>query len=169
MYSVIESQTPFAIVTLEEAKAQCNRTGFNLDDDLFEIFIQVSCEAAQSYTRRMLSTGTVVTVVEEYKPVVQLPYGEATEVTELLLDGVPSTDFTFEPVTQKVTINKSYTTAKITFNAGFATVPLTVKQAVLLMVSTLYKNRDNFVVGLTVAKLPTTSEMLLESVRYYAI
>lgn len=169
MYSNIESQAPFNIVTLEEAKAQCNRIGFDLDDSLFEIFIQASCEAAQSYTRRMLSEGTAVTVVEEYKPVVQLPYGEVTEVTELILDGVVSTDFTFEPVTQKIKINKTYTTAKITFEAGYVIAPTTVKQAVLLMVSTLYKNRDNFVVGLTVAKLPTTSEMLLESVRLYAI
>ena len=75
----------------------------------------------------------------------------------------------FEPVTQKITIKAPYSTAKITFSCGFSTVPPAVKHAVLLTISTLYNNRDDFVTGLTVARMPITAERLLDTVRYYVI
>lgn len=168
MYSVIVNQQPLGIVTLAEAKAQC-RVTHEFDDELFTSLITVASDMAQKYTNRMLSEGSAVSVVESYQPVVQLPYGEVTDVTDLILDDVASTDFTFEPVTQKITINTEYTKAKITFSAGYSTVPPTVRHAVLLTVSTLYNNRDNYVTGLTVAKMPMTAERMLDSVKYYAI
>lgn len=168
MYSVILSQAPLTLVTLAEAKAQC-RVTHDFDDVLIESLILVASDMAQKYSNRMLTVGSAMAVVESYCKTVQLPYGDTTGVTELQLDGVVSTDYTFEPVTQKVTIGSPYSTAKITFSCGFVSVPPAVKHAVLLSISTLYNNRDDFVTGLTVASMPITSERLLDTVRYYVI
>lgn len=167
MYSKIVNQAPLTLVTLSEAKEQC-RVTHAFDDALITRLILVAADLAQSYTRRMLTVGSAVAVFESGASTIQLPYGEATAVTEILLDDVISTDFTFEPVTQKVTINPFYNKAKITFTAGYTTIPDSVKHAILMTVSTLYSNRDNFVTGLSIATLPYTSEVLLNRVRYYA-
>ena len=109
----------------------------------------------------------IQSIVEEYCPVVQLPFGEVTEVTELTLDGVISTDFTFEPITQKIKINPSFSEAKINFNAGYTSLPMIVKQAILIAINTAFVNRDDIVVGQTVTKLPMTSLDLLNRVKLY--
>jgi hypothetical protein len=88
-----------------------------------------------------------------------------TEVTEVLVDDVETTNFTFNPITQKVTINDQFTTAKITFSAGYTTIPDVVKMAVLMMISTAYNNRDDVIVGQTIQSIPMSSRVLLDRVR----
>ena len=169
MYSRIITQDSFnQVITLLEAKRQC-RVTHTFDDDYIESLIPVACEMAQSYSGRLLTVGSVSSVIETYQSVVMLPFGEVTAVTELKLDGVVSTDFTFDDVTQKVTINTEFTQAKITYSCGYATAPTAVKQAVLMIISTLYDSRQDFVAGLTVANMPMTSKTLLDSVRYYGV
>jgi len=169
MYSKIISQADFeTIVSLTEAKAQC-RVFHEMDDSYLESLIPVAGEMAQSYCNRMLTLGSASTVIESYHSVVTLPFGDVTDVTELLLDGVVSTDFTFEPVTQKLTINTAYSVAKVTYTCGYANTPKVVKQAMLMIISTLYDTRQDHIAGLTVAKMPTTSQTLLNAVRYYGI
>lgn len=169
MYSQIITQDPLdALLTLDEAKKQC-RVTHTFDDDLITAFIPVAAELAQAYTNRILSPATVVSVVEQYYPEVQLPFGDVTTINTVEIDGVVTTDFEFEPVTQKVTVNASYGKLKVNYDCGFVTLPKAVKQAMLLTISTLYNNRENFVTGVTIAKLPQTSEMLLNTVKYYGI
>ena len=74
---------------------------------------------------------------------VLLPYGNVTEVTKLVLDGTESTAFTFDDVSQIISINAPYATARIEFNAGYETLPVVVKQAVLVMINTAFNNRDD--------------------------
>ena len=171
MYSQILNQDPFTtVVSLDEAKTQC-RVTHTFDDDYITALIPVACEMAQSYTRRLITPGSCVSVVECYQTSVLLPFGEVTDVTELLIDGEISTDFEFEEVTQKVSITTTlgFSKLKITYDCGYTVVPTAVKQAILMIISTLYNNRQDFVVGLTVAKIPTTSEMLLDTVKLHGI
>ena len=83
-----------------------------------------------------------------------LPFGEVTEVTKLILDGTESTAFTFDDVSQIISINAPYATARIEFNAGYTTLPVVVKQAALIIAGTQYNNRDDVVVGQTVNEMP---------------
>lgn len=169
MYSRIISQESFEqVVTLLEAKRQC-RVTHEFEDDYIQSLIPVACEMAQSYSRRMLTRGSVVSVVEQYQPQILLPFGNVTEVTELLLDGVESTEFEFDEVTQKLTINTTFSKAKFTYLCGYDTAPTAVKQAIMIMISNLYNNRQDYVAGLTVAKMPITSMSLLDTVKYYGI
>jgi hypothetical protein len=169
MYSKIISQADFeTIVSLSEAKAQC-RVFHEMDDSYLESLIPVAGEMAQSYANRMLTLGSAITVFEKYEQVLSLPMGGVTAVTELILDGTASTDFTFEPVTQKLTINNEYSVAKVTYTCGYETAPKAVKHAMLMIISTLYDTRQDHVAGLTVARMPVTSQTLLDTVRYYGI
>ena len=166
MYSKIITQQELTLVTLAEVKAQC-RVFNTFEDNYLNSLIIPYSDLAQAYTRRMLTDGEVVSIVEEYCPVVQLPYGEVTEVTELTLDGVISTSFTFEPITQKIKITTPYNEAKIAFKAGYVKLPKIVKQAILIAIDTAFVNRNDIVVGQTVTKLPMTSLDLLNRVKLY--
>jgi len=166
MYKKIISQSPLSIVTLDEVKAQC-RVFNTFEDNYLTSLIVPYSDLAQSYTRRMLTDGSAVIVVESYCPVIQLPFGEVTEVTEVLLDGIASTNFTFNTITQKIKIDTKFTDAQITFNAGYTNVPDIVKQAILVSINTAFVNRDDVVVGQTVTKMPMTSLDLLDRVKLY--
>lgn len=169
MYSKILSQDPLdGVLTLEEAKRQC-RVMHDFDDALIESLIPAAAELAQVYAERALTPAVVASVVESYKPQVQLQYGEATGVTELQLDGSVSTDYEFDDITQKITIGTRYNKLKVTYNCGYTVVPTQIKQAILITISTLYNNREEFITGATVAELPMTACRLIDSVKYYGI
>ena len=165
MYKKIISQASLTgLVTLDELKRQC-RVFTTFEDAYLSSLIPVCLDMAQSYTGRMLTTGSAVVVVHSWQSQVLLPYGNVTEVTKLVLDGTESTAFTFDDVSQIVSINAPYATARIEFNAGYETLPVVVKQAVLVMINTAFNNRDDVVVGQTVNEMPRTSRDLLDRVR----
>ena len=165
MFKKIISQASLTgLVTLEEVKRQC-RVFTSFEDQYLSSLIPVYTEMAQSYTGRMLTEGSAVAVVHSWQSQVLLPFGEVTEVTKLVLDNNESTAFTFDDVSQIISINAPYATARIEFNAGYETLPVVVKQAVLVMINTAFNNRDDVVVGQTVNEMPRTSRDLLDRVK----
>src|SRR5574343_329130 len=100
MYKKIISQEPLdGLITLPEVKAHC-RVFSNFEDTYLSSLIPVYLDMAQSYTGRMLTTGSAVAVVHSWQSQVLLPFGNVTEVTKLILDGTESTAFTFDDVSQ---------------------------------------------------------------------
>lgn len=165
MYKKIISQEPLdGLITLPEVKAHC-RVFTDFEDTYLSSLIPVYLDMAQSYTGRMLTTGSAVAVVHSWQSQVLLPFGNVTEVTKLILDDTESTAFMFDDVSQIISINAPYATARIEFNAGYEALPVVVKQAVLVMISTAYANRDDVVVGQTVNEMPRTSRDLLDRVK----
>ena len=165
MYKKIVSQTTLdGLITLDELKRHC-RVFTDFENSYLTSLIPISLDLCQSYTGRMLTTGSAVAVVHSWQSQVLLPFGEVTEVTKLILDGTESTAFTFDDVSQIISINAPYATARIEFNAGYETLPVVVKQAVLVMINTQFNNRDDVVVGQTVNEMPRTSRDLLDRVR----
>lgn len=69
MYTQIVSQGPFSgVITLDEAKRQCRlMSSFTMDDDDLNALIDSCCSLAQSYTKRLLTTGTVIAEMDEYR------------------------------------------------------------------------------------------------------
>ena len=165
MFKKIISQVPTTgLITLDEVKSHC-RVFNDFENSYLQSLIPVCLDLCQSYTGRMLTTGSAVVVVHSWQSQVLLPFGEVTEVTKLVLDGTESTAFTFDDVSQIISINAPYATARIEFNAGYETLPVVVKQAVLVMINTQFNNRDDVVVGQTVNEMPRTSRDLLDRVR----
>ena len=165
MFKKIISQVPTTgLITLDEVKSHC-RVFNDFENSYLQSLIPVCLDLCQSYTGRMLTTGSAVVVVHGWQSQVLLPYGNVTEVTKLVLDGTESTAFTFDDVSQIISINAPYATARIEFNAGYTTLPVVVKQAVLVMINTQFNNRDDVVVGQTVNEMPRTSRDLLDRVK----
>lgn len=161
---IITQESLTGLVTLEEVKRQC-RVFTTFEDAYLSSLIPVYTEMVQSYTGRMLTEGSAVAVVHSWQTQVLLPFGEVTEVTKLILDNNESTAFTFDDVSQKICINAPYATARIEFNAGYTTLPESVKQAILVMCSTAFNNRDDYVLGQSANQMPSTSRDLLDRVR----
>lgn len=170
MYHRIVTQADLgSVVTLDEAKTQC-RVTHTIDDTFITGLIAVAAEMAQKYTRRILTPATMKSVVEEYKGSrIQLYSGDVTSVTEVLLDGTAYTDYTFNDVTQKLSVSLTYDELQVTYQCGYAVLPAVVKQAILITISTLYNSREDFVVGVTASELPMTAKHLLDKVKFYGV
>lgn len=173
MYTVINNQADLStLVTLAEAKRQCRLDpSFTLDDDELTDMTLVCTELAQSYTKRLLTVGSVSVEVEENKSVIQLPWGNVTTIDEVLLDDTATTAFTFSPITQKLKITSgvAFSNIKVTYTAGYTTLPMKAKQGILVMISTMYNNREDVATGTTVEELPLTARRLLDSIKYYEV
>lgn len=170
MYYQIITQDPLdvTVVTLDEAKAQC-RVTHTFDDAYITSLIPVALELAQTFTRKLLTPGTVKVVVDDGRPEILVPFGGVASVTELKLDDVVSTDFTFDPVMEKLTPTVTYTKAEVTFDTGYTELPATVKHAVLMMISTFYNQRDDMITGVNIEKIPHRSTVLLGKVKNYVV
>lgn len=170
MYSRINTQAALdtTVITLDEAKVQCRlMSSFTLDDDELTRLVATSLELAQTYTKKLLTVGTVTALVEDGRDEILVPWGNVETMTEVKVDGVVSTNFKFNPISQKLIITVPYTEAEFTYTAGYTTLPTSVKHAVLMMVSTFYNHHDDVVTGLSVAEIPHKSTVLLDRVKNY--
>jgi hypothetical protein len=171
MYHRINSQNQLGLVSLSEVKAHCRLTSsFTKDDSYLDGLISTCSNLAQLYCNRLLVAGEVSVSLDYYAQCVQLWGGEIESIKSITSGLITITDFTFNPITQKLTLPDSAAYRSdftITYDAGYTDLPKQVKQAVLLMISTMYNNRDDYVTGLTVANLPFSSKILLNSVKHY--
>lgn len=171
MFKKINSQAPLSgLLTLAEVKTQC-RVTHTMEDAFLTSLITVAAELAQSYTKRLLTPGSVTISAKPQYSDILLPFGDVTAITSLTLDGTASTDYTFNPVSEILTVTSTtpYIEVDITYNCGYTAAPSAVKQAMLMMISTLYNNRQDNVTGMTVAEIPLTSKMLLDTVKHHGI
>ena len=71
-------------------------------------------------------------------------------------DSWPSTDNTYGNVV-------------ITYQAGYASTPEQVNQAVLMIIGSLYEQRENHIIGVSIDKVPMSVELLLEPYRIVTV
>lgn len=172
MYTVISNQTDFTtIVSLDDAKRQCRLLDFDMDDDDLTALISECSMLAQTYTNRLLTPGTVNAEADEYRSSWSLPFGNATSITSVYLDDVEYNDYEFSTTTQKLKLFKSYSNIKIEYEAGYSVdnFPVQIRRGIMMLISTLYNNRDDYISGLTVENVPLDSLSILNSVRLYNV
>ena len=173
----ILTQDPFTAITLDDAKSQCRlMPSFVLDDNYITSLIAGAVDASQQYVHWMLSTGTVKQFAENGGSI--MLYGKyVTGITEVTGrtsssgDDITLTtdDYEYNDVTDVVTVKPSYKHVNVTYACGASTsqLPQSVRQGVLMMISTMYNNREDFITGLSVEKMPLTSMKLLSLSRIY--
>ena len=172
MYSQINTQAALdtTVITLDEAKIQCRlMSSFTLDDNELTNLITTCLELAQTYTKKLLTAGTVTALVEDGRDEILVPWGNVQTIDEVKIDGVVSTNFKFNPISQKLIITVPYTEAEFTYTAGYTTLPTSVKHAVLMMISTFYNQHDDIITGLSVAEIPQKSTVLLDRIKNYVV
>lgn len=175
----IVSQGDFDFVTLDEAKAQCRlMPSFTLDDDEIYAFIIAASDMAQQYLNLLLTEGNVLQYVDSYCDEFLLFGGEVTVINSVkasLDDGevtIPDTDYTLNPVTGNLVVSSAYfayTEWFIDFDCGYSDLarPMAIKHAILRTIATMYNHREDVSVGLSVAKMPLTSKIILKMYRRY--
>lgn len=171
MYKRVISQAPLSVVTLDEAKSQLNIIDDTDEDTHIELLIGAATKLAQKYTGRLLSVGTVEILVSGVD-VVTLPYGEVETITSATVTG-DDVNFIFEPISQELLFTDvldESAKVKVTFDAGYTDdkVPFEAKMGVLMLISSLYENREDSATA-TVNDIPLNSTAILDSIKLVEI
>lgn len=165
----IISQDEFTAIALDEAKTQCRLLSSNTrDDDYIGALILSAAASAQEYLHWMVSTG-VVTQYASDGGVIKLYGRYITEITEVLVDGetLAEEDYSYNPITDEITVVGTEVFVTYSCGASTADLPKNVKCAMLMLISTMYNNREDFITGLSVEAMPLTSKKLLGLSREY--
>lgn len=173
----ILTQVPFSAISLPAAKHQCRlRPSQNTEEELLSSLILGAASAAQEYLNWMVSKGTVI----QFSPeggTLQLYGGFVKAITEVkAYDStfneitLGTDDYKYNPVTEQIYVNPNlYYDIYVTYECGADVdeLPDCVRVGILMMISTMFNNREDFITGLTVEKMPLKSQDLLGLRRLY--
>lgn len=158
----------------------------NIEDTLITNLITVARETCENITNRALATQTLTLSMDYFPPGnIRLPRPPLVSVTSIKYRDSAGTDTTWAAANYIVDIAKEpgevslaygieyplftpYPTSavKIEYIAGYTTdCPLCIKQAMLLLIAHFYENREEYIVGQTIAKVPRAVDDLLADYR----
>lgn len=174
-------------VSLNEAKAQLN-VDFTDDDALITLYLKAATIHAEAFTGRAFIDQTWDYFLDSFpddNKAIAIPKPPLIGIggiycnDELLSSDSYVVDDTSEParispVTSWPTIQTHFNAIRIRFNSGYVTdtspqvaaVPEDIKAAILLIVGSLYENRED-VNTIQTFRLPWGAEMLLRQQRIY--
>ena len=181
----VRSSIPDAPVTLAEAKAHC-RVDFADDDDLITALIQAATDHLDGYSgilARCMVTQTWSKSFAAWSSIIRLPfpdcsdviirYGDSESAEQTLstalyyvLEDAVSSYVQFADDFTSPALSDAPAPIEVEFDSGFgavADVPQALKQAILLLVSHWYENRE--AVGDNMSKVPMAVDMLIAPYR----
>ena len=163
---ILPEQQP--VVTLAQAKAQLGIVDDTSQDAHIGLLMDVATELAETYTNRLFTVMRAeVLSIERQK--FYLPYGEVGSVDTVVVTGDGSdVAFTFEPISQILTLDDYFDCSqqvKVTYSAGYLVPPKSATMGVLMLISTLYENREDEVAGLSVSSVTLTSRQILNAIK----
>ena len=182
MRLTISSEPSIEPVTVDEAKDHM-RVDHESEDGYISSLIVAARLHAQMVTRRAFITQTWVYYLDTFPSEIQIylpPLQSVSSITYVDVDGVTQTlgtsiytvDTDSEPGLIYEAYNQSWPSIRtveksitITYVAGYgttaSTVPEGIRQAMLILISHWYENREPFIVGTSLAPVPLTIDALL--------
>lgn len=188
---VITAPTEYPL-TLAEVKAHL-RVDHTDEDTIIEAYLAAATAHAEKFTGRALITQTLeLTLDSFYDAQIMIPKPPLQSVTSVKYDDaagaeqtlVADVDYVVDTASQPgwvVAVDETWPTTidtinsvRIRFVAGYIdntqsppteNVPFDIKAAILLMVGSLYSNRESTVVGVSTALVPWSTEQLLRQHR----
>lgn len=168
--------------TLSEVKNYL-KVDTSADDTLITTLLQSAREVAERYLNQALITQTITekldrlskpTIYLSVSPVISVSsfqYADSQNTTQTYNSGNYIVDTFEKPARLSLAYGKTWPTlygnindVTITYTAGYgataASVPMQIRQAILMMIADSYDNREDYV-----KKLPTASEYLLDQYR----
>lgn len=140
---------------------------------------------AEQYCGIAILDAEKVDYLDDFEDEIYLNYNPVQSITSIKYDdadGVQQTqsDYYLDDRAQEAYIkpiyngtwpltNNDYENVIITYQAGYATIPDQINQAVLLIVGSLYEQRENHITGTTIQKVPVAAEYLLAPYRIPAV
>jgi len=184
----IQTTTAAEVLSLAEAKAHLRITDSD-NDTYIASLITAARQYAEGYTKRAIGTQTCALTLDSFPAEIDLPRCPVQSITSIYYinsDG-DSTEFTsFQSDlsgTASAKIKPSYDNSwpdtragygavTVTYQAGYGatgdspdTVPAQLKQAMLLLIGSLYENRENEIVGAAISEVPFSVKCLLDLYR----
>jgi uncharacterized phiE125 gp8 family phage protein len=180
-------------VSLAEAKLHL-RVTTDTDNTLITSLISSARQHCENITCRALASATFELVMDTFPEKIVLPMSPVESVTSKKYtdsDGIDTTLaateyilYTSEPAVVIPDYDVSWPSfteyplgaVKVRYVAGYRAastdaslhIPEAIKQAILLIISTLYENRENIVIGQTIANIPMGAEALLQPFRIWS-
>lgn len=168
-------------VTLSEARDHIQGLeGITVDDAIISSLISVAREQAEMFTWRSIRTSTYELRLTNIPASVKLPNPPVIAITSVKYNNeagteitMPNTDYRLkdweEPATlifdEQPATSGDEGDVTITYTTGYSSdIPLSIKQAILMMVRTLYDNREDMN-SRNITELPLTSKTLLTPFR----
>ena len=168
--------------TLSEVKNYL-KVDTSADDTLITTLLQSAREVAERYLNQALITQTITEKLDRlHNPVIYLSVSPVISVTSFQYADSQNTTQTYnasnyivdtfeKPARLSLAYGKTWPTlygnindVTIVYTAGYgataASVPMQIRQAILMMIADSYDNREDYV-----KKLPTASEYLLDQYR----
>jgi hypothetical protein len=171
MFNRVIARSAIATVTLAQAKHQLNiidGEDDGSDDEHIQLLIDTATELAQKYTGRLFKVGTVEVLAKNYRSWF-LSYGEVASITSAVVTSDSSTaGFTFSPISQIFKFDDDFDVTQeviVTYDAGYTETPKAAVMGILMMVSSMWENREDTVIGMTVADIPLKSTSILDSIK----
>ena len=163
----------------------------NAEDTLLSDLITVARDYCEQVTHRALATQTLELSLNEFPDGnIRLPRPPLVTVTSIYYKDSAAlntewantnyiVDTAIEPGEVVLTYNNTYPSfteyptnaVKIIYVAGYNTTtnlcPKSIKQAILLIAAHLYENREEYIVGKTISKVPFAADSLLANYRVW--
>lgn len=152
------------IISRAEAKNYI-RIDATADDTLIDLMIEAAHTAAENYmSRDIIAKERTYYLDESTTGFIDVPFGPVASVDAVTVKGVSVSFSVFGLGDPMVEIEPLGTNIKIDFTTEGMSDGL-LKQALLMMVSTYYDNRTDFVTGMSVNEVPSASAKLLDGIK----
>lgn len=172
-------------VSLAEAKAQC-RVLHDDEDDLITDLIAAAVSMVEDYCGRSLMQQTWRLTLDKFSDTILLPRGPVASLTSFQyydtagnLQTVPADTYTLDTESDPSWIVRNsdaswpvvqdgVNSVRVTYVTGYSTVPAAIKQAILMLVASWFRNREALLTGTIVAEMPLGTMALLQNHRAFA-
>jgi hypothetical protein len=135
------------------------------DDLLIDLMIEAAHTAAENYmSRDIIAKERTYYIDESTTGFIDVPFGPVASVDAVTVKDVAVSFSVFGLGDPMVEIEPAAVNIKIDFTTEGMSDGL-LKQALLMMVSTYYDNRTDFVTGMTVNEVPSASAKLLDGIK----
>jgi len=184
MYAVLKTPPATEPITLAEAQAQLKVDG---EDDYINALISTARVMVERYLNRSLITQTWTAYSDDWCDL-ELPYPPLISVTSVKYYGLDSQTLTTLDPTQYYWVDNvkepgciefKYGTVKpllmysrpnrieVEYVAGYSAVPEPIKHAIKILITDMYKNRDQYMIGANVNKIPNYITDLIHTYKIY--
>ena len=153
------------IITVTDAK-NFIRIDTTADDTLLGIMIEAAHTAAENYmSRDIIAKNRKYYLDYTSDGLIDIPWGPIDEIVSVQINNIEQTGYTVYGLGDKMIELEGNARDVI---IEFTTLGMSdgiLKQALLMMVSTYYDNRTDFVTGMTVNDVPSASAKLLDGLK----
>lgn len=172
------------MLTTAEVKAHL-RIEHDDEDTFIDTLTQAAYVFAENYTGLKILNGSVVEKFDNFTSEIELKYNPVNSITTITYYDTDDTqqsqtDYFLDTKKQKAILkpvygeawpatNCNYENIEITYDAGYATISDDINQAVLLIIGSLYEQRENHISGVSIDSVPVSSEYLLSPYRIVSV